>query len=222
MMLSAELQTFAVSTQTALEPHAGFLATHGAAAPDMTSGALRSLNAMLGYVQRRVARSDATATSLLSGIAMRRQSLVLLQADEATRAAAAQARLVRASSTFGAGARARLDALRQASPASARLKLPYLTARAGQTKALLQLEPLCEASSSWREGGCASLREQLAAAKSYFGTTLPREIWTGLARMRTRGVDAGLLDAVQARLDAGDVMGAVRAYDAALRSAEGT
>jgi hypothetical protein len=223
MALSAELQTFAVSTQEALALHADFLATHGAARPDMTSGALRSLNAMLGYVQRRVARSDATATSLLGGVAMRRQALVLLQTDQTTRAAAARARLRRASSTFSEGARARLDALGEASPASARLKLPYLTARAGQTKALLQLEPLCEAtSSSWREGGCASLRAQFAAARSYLTTTLPREIRTGLSAMRARGADAGLLDAAQAKLDAGDVMGAVRVYDAALRSSEGT
>jgi hypothetical protein len=222
MTLSAELQTFAVSTQTALAPHADFLATHGAVSPDMTSGALRSLDAMLGYVQRRVARGDATTTSLLSGIAMRRQALVLLQADQVTRDTAARARLLRASSDFSEGARARAVALRQASPVSARLKLPYLASRCGQLKALLQLEPLCEtSSSSWREGGCASLRERFAAAKSYLATTMPQEIRTGLATMRARGVDAGLLDAAQARLDAGDVAGAVRAYDAAVRSAEG-
>ena len=64
--LAAEIQQFEFASQTAIGPHADFLATHGAALPDMTSSALRSLNAMLGYVQQRVARSDATATSLLS------------------------------------------------------------------------------------------------------------------------------------------------------------
>ena len=108
-------------------------------------------------------------------------------------------------------------------PASATLKLPYLAARIGQLTALLQLQPLCEASSSsWREGGCISLRAQFDAARSSLMTTLPREIRTGLSTMRARGVDARLLDAAQARLDARDVKGAAIAYDAAVRSSEGT
>jgi len=40
--------------------------------------------------------------------------------------------------------------------------------------------------------------------------------------MRAKGGDAGLLDAAQAKLDAGDVKAAAIAYDAAVRSTEGT
>jgi hypothetical protein len=42
------------------------MATHGAATADMTSDALRSINAMLGYVQQRVKRSDALTGAITS------------------------------------------------------------------------------------------------------------------------------------------------------------
>ncbi|XXY46307.1 hypothetical protein WME91_40535 [Sorangium sp. So ce269] len=106
MTLSAELQAFAASFEEEMAPHEEFLATHGAVLPDMTSGALRSLGAMLGYVQRRVSRSDAIATALLGGIATRRQALVVLQADEGSREAIARSRIRRASDVFSEGARA--------------------------------------------------------------------------------------------------------------------
>ncbi|HTN87868.1 MAG TPA: hypothetical protein VL242_29515, partial [Sorangium sp.] len=48
MALAAELQALAVSFEEAIAPHEELLATHGAVVPDMTSGALRSLSAMLG------------------------------------------------------------------------------------------------------------------------------------------------------------------------------
>ncbi|WP_236644351.1 hypothetical protein [Sorangium cellulosum] len=101
MTLSAELQALAVSSGEAIAPHEEVLATHGAVVPDMTSGALRSLSAMLGYAQRRVARSDATATALLGGIALRRQALGVLEGDEGAREAIARSRIKRASEVFG-------------------------------------------------------------------------------------------------------------------------
>ena len=80
MQLAAQIQVFEMSSQTAMAPYEDFMATHGAAAPDMTSDALRSINAMLGYVQQRVKRSDATASTLLAGIAMRTKALEMLAA----------------------------------------------------------------------------------------------------------------------------------------------
>ncbi|WP_437998543.1 hypothetical protein WMF26_50415 [Sorangium sp. So ce185] len=53
-------------------------------------------------------------------------------------------------------------------------------------------------------------------------TGLPKKIASGLAALREKGMAAAALDAVQARLDAGDVKGAAIAYDAAVRGAEGT
>jgi hypothetical protein len=189
----------------------------------MTSGALRSLNAMLGYMQQRVARSDATATSLLNGIAMRRQALVILQGSQAARDTVAQAKLLKASTTFHDAANARVTALGEAPATSARLKLPYLAKRYDQLTTLLQLQPLCDpSSSSWREAGCVSLRPDFKAAATYLNTTLPMLITTGIATMRSKGVDATVLDAAQAKLNAGDVKGAAIAYDAAVRSTEGT
>ncbi|WP_437594623.1 hypothetical protein [Sorangium sp. So ce1000] len=223
MTLSAELRAFAVSFEEAIAPHEEFLATHGAVMPDMTSGALRSLSAMLGYVERRVARSDATATALLGGIAGRRQALELLQADDGTREAIARSRSRKASEVFREGARTRAAALSAAPPVSETLGLPLLAERCGELTAALQMRPLCEAAgSSWREAGCAELRGQFDAAEAELRTGLPRQIAAGLATLREKGMAAAALDVAQARLDAGDVRGAAIAYDAAVRGAEGT
>ncbi|WP_437569031.1 hypothetical protein [Sorangium sp. So ce542] len=223
LTLSAELQALAVSFEEAIAPHREFLATHGAVAPDMTSGALRSLSAMLGYAQRRVARSDATATALIGGIALRRQALHVLQADEGAREAIARSRMERASEVFGEGARARVGALSAAPPVSEKLGLPLLAERCGVLVALVQMRPLCEATgASWREAGCAALRGRFDAAEAELRTGLPRKIAAGLAALREKGMAAAALDRAQARLDAGDVKGAALAYDAAVRGAEGT
>ncbi|WP_437951875.1 hypothetical protein WME98_14655 [Sorangium sp. So ce296] len=223
MTLSAELQALAVSFEEAITPHKEVLATHGAVVPDMTSGALRSLSAMLGYAQRRVARSDATATALIGGIALRRQALEILKADEGARERVARSRLERASEVFGEGARARVEALSAAPPVSEKLGLPLLAERCGVLVALVQMRPLCEtAGASWREAGCAALRGRFDAAEAELRTGLPRKIAAGLAALREKGMVAAALDAVQARLDAGDVKGAAIAYDAAVRGAEGT
>lgn len=80
IQLSAQIQAFETAMGKALAPHEAFFATHGAAMPDMTSSSLRSVHAMLGYVKQRVARSDATATMLLAGCAMRRKALEMLAA----------------------------------------------------------------------------------------------------------------------------------------------
>lgn len=224
MKLSAQIQAFELASEMELAPHKDFLATHGAALPDMTSAALRSLNAMLGYTQQRVARSDATALSLLSGVAMRKLALgMLASAGQSARDTVASARLRKARDAFQAGTSVRLAALAAAPETSSKLKLPYLARRYDELTALLQMQPLCDPSSaSWREQGCTSLRERFSAAEAYRKTTLPALIATDLAAMRAAGADAALLDAAQAKLAAGDIKGAVMLHDAAVHSAEGT
>ena len=189
----------------------------------MSSGALRSLNAMLGYIQQRTTRSDATATSLLNGIAMRRQALVVLDAGQGMGDMVAQAKLLKARAAFDDTSNARVAALLAAPKASTSMKLPYLARRYDQLTAFLQLQPLCDpSSSSWREAGCISLRSNFSAAKTYLETTLPLLITAGLAEMGAKGVEATQLNAVKTRLDAGDVKGAAILYDAAVRGTEGT
>ncbi|WP_438004228.1 hypothetical protein WME89_36180 [Sorangium sp. So ce321] len=223
MALSARIQASVASFEEAIAPHEDFLATHGAVVPDMSSGALRSLNAMLGYVQQRVARSDRTATALLGGVGLRRQALLVLQGDTEARAAIARSRTRKASAVFREAARARAAAVSAAPPMSERLGLPLLAERCGELLALVQVRPLCEAAgSSWREAGCAELRGKFDAAEAELRTGLPRKIAAGLATLREKGMAAALLDAAQARLDAGDVKGAAMAYDAAVRGVEGT
>ncbi|WP_438029275.1 hypothetical protein [Sorangium sp. So ce233] len=223
MTLSAQTQASAISFEESIAPHKEFLATHGAAMPDMSSGALRSLNAMLGYAQQRVARSDRTATALLGGVGLRRQALLAQKGDEGARAAIARARIEKASATFLAGAQARAAVVSAPPPVSERFGLPLLAERCGVLAALVQMRPLCEAAgSSWREAGCAALRGSFDAAAAELTTGVPRKIAAGLATLREKGMATALLDAVQARLDAGDVKGAAIAYDAAVRGAEGT
>ncbi|WP_437319649.1 hypothetical protein [Sorangium sp. So ce385] len=223
MSLSAELGALAFAFEEAIAPHKEVLATHGAAVPDMTSGALRSLSAMLGYVQRRVTRSDATATALLGGVALRRQALRVLGGDDVTREAIARSRIARASEVFRAGVSARAAALSAAPPLSEKLGLPLLAERCGELSALAQMRPLCDTSrGSWREAGCAAVRGSIEAAEVELRAGLPKKIAAGLATLRAKGMAAAALDVAQARLDAGDVKGAAMAYDAAVRGAEGT
>jgi hypothetical protein len=230
MKLSAQIQAFAGASEAALTPHADFLATHGAASPDTSSSALRSLNAMLGYIERRVARSDAVAVSLLQGTSMRAQALFLLgdsssakSAGASSRDQIAQARLLQASTLFADTAQKRVDALAATLPKSKSLALSYLAPRYDQATALLQMEPLCDvSSSSWREAGCVALRKSFSAAEAARKTELPKLLTSGIALMRQKGADAALLDAAQARLDAGDIKGAAILHDAAVRGTEGT
>lgn len=223
MTLSAQLQMFEITSQAAIAPHADFLASHGAVLPDMTSDAQRSLNAMLGYMQQRVTRSDATATSLLNGIAMRAKALAVLDASPSSAVGLAQSQALAAKLAFHADASAQLVALSEAPPSSRKLGLPYLAARYDQLTKILQMRAFCASpSSSWREAGCGALRRSFGTAATDLRTTLPALIATGLSTLRASGVDSRLLDAAQSKLDAGNVKGAALAYDAAVRSTEGT
>jgi hypothetical protein len=223
LTLSAQLQAFEVASQASISPHLDFLATHGAALPDMTSSAMRSLNAMLGYIQQRIARSDATATSLLGGTAARYQALVVLSTGPIMSAKVAQKKFLAASQAFADASTARVLLFSATPPKSAVMSLPYLARRYDVLTAFLQLAPLCDpASSSWREAGCVSLRNHFGAAATEHKTTLPTLIATGIATMSAKGVDAPLLDAAKAKLDSGDIKSAAILYDAAVRATEGT
>ncbi len=221
LKLSAQLQQVELELQKAL-PHDDLLA-HGARSPDMTSAALRSINAMLGYLQGRVKRSDAAATALFANIVLRRQALELLGAPAPARAEAMQAQAAKASEAFEGMAGARLAALEGAKTMNTKLGLPYLARRYDALTALLQLQPLCaKATASWRGAGCAALADKWKAMATEVKTTLPVQIKTGIAVMRDKGVESALLDAAEAKLKAGDVKGAATIHDAALRGAEGT
>lgn len=189
----------------------------------MTSGALRSLDAMLGYVDKRVARSDATAKALIIGVGMRRKALELLAANPLLRAQVAQAKFLGAGALFGDTAKTRIAGIEEAPSMSLKVNLPYLAKRYDTLIGFLQMKPLCDPlSSSWREAGCVSLRNHFDEAGTALKTTLPSQIAADLALMKTKGFDTTLLDLAKAKLDAGDIKGAAVLHDAALRSAEGT
>jgi len=221
LKLSAQLQQVELALQKALP--GDYLLDHGARSPDMTSAALRSINAMLGYLQQRIKRSDAAATALFANIVLRRQALELVGAAPTARAEAMAVRQKEASAAFEVMANARLAALASGKTMNAKLGLPYLARRYDELTALLQLQPFCaKAQASWREIGCLYLGGKFAAMKTELGTTLPGQITTGITVMRDKGVEKALLDAAAAKLKAGDVKGAATIHDAALRGAEGT
>ena len=223
MQLTAEILQFESNSRNALAPHTDFMTAHGARMPDLSSGALRSIHAMLGYTQQRVTRSDATAKSLLLGVNMRRQALHLLaNAPAPLRTTITNDLLAKASTSFATSAQVRVDALATISMSNP-LGLPYLAPRYDEFAAVLQMAPLCNATtSSWRESGCASLRPKFKDASKYLKVTLPAEISQGLTTMRNQCVDPVLIDKVQDKLKAGDIKGAALAHDVLLRSTEGT
>ncbi len=112
MKLAAQIQVFETASQSAIVPYEDFMATHGAAMPDMTSDARRSINAILGYVQQRVKRSDATASTLLAGIAMRKKALEMLAAPPPPPAAKDVIAAVQGRRAFLDAARSKLEARR--------------------------------------------------------------------------------------------------------------
>ncbi|MDI3286348.1 hypothetical protein [Polyangium sp. 15x6] len=222
MKLSAEIIQFEVTSQEALAPHADFMTTHGAANPDMTSEAQRSIHAMLGYIERRIRRSDRAAMALLFGIAMRRQALQLLGESQAVRDTVAEAKIAKAEATFHESAEAQVLAFEEAPPLGVKLSIPYLAKRYDEVTAFLQMRPLCELpSASWREAGCAAMRPHFKTAAMYRATTLPGLIQTGLSTMKAQGVGGMLLDAAAAKLAAGDVKGAAVLHDAACAARRG-
>lgn len=223
MKLAAQILQLETDSRESMAPHSDFMMAHGAPVPDMSSGALRSIQAMLGYAQQRVSRSDATAKSLLQGLAVRRSALQLLtNVSSPVRATMANAMLAKASTSFEQAALVRVDAMASAAHSS-QMGLPYLAQRYDENASLLQMAPLCNGtSSSWREAGCVSLRPKFKDAAKYVKVTLPALISQGLAVMKNQGVDAVMIQKVQQRLNAGDIKGAALAHDELLRSTEGT
>lgn len=201
---AGELDAFEVELRRRLASYTAFTRDHGITAPDMTSSALRSLAAMLTYVQLRTAHSEATANSVLEDLAARRKALELR--DTAHLSALA----LRLSISHLAGLTA----------TSVKLKLPYLADRYDQLSALAQLEPVCEAPSPDAEDtGCAELLPQMTSARSEL-TRIPAAIREGLATMRRSGVDARAIATVEAWLSAGDAKAAALAYDATVRGTD--
>jgi hypothetical protein len=222
MKLTAEILQFDKTTREALLPHETILIENGTRMPDLTSGALRSIHAMLGYAQLRVARSDATGKSLLLGAAMRRNALQLLaNADSPARATIANALLAKAGTTFAQSAQVQVGAIQTVQ--MSKLGVPYLAHRYDEHAALLQMAPLCNAmSSSWRESGCLAMRPKFKDAGIYLKVTLPAEIKQGLTFLKNQGVDPQMIEKVQQKLEKGDIKGAALAHDVLLQSTEGT
>ncbi|MDC3960052.1 hypothetical protein [Polyangium jinanense] len=169
--LSAEIQQFELTSEEAIAPHTEFMAAHAASMPDMTSGAERSINAMLGYVEQRVKRSDKTATSLVTGLVLRRHALALLGAGPDAGEDAMASRSAQASAAFQADTGALLAQLDEAGATENALGSPDAAKRRRTLKTLLQLKPLCtEGSSSFREAACKPLRQRFAAMAAELDT----------------------------------------------------
>ncbi len=223
LKLAADIQQVDLAAEEALALHAEFMAARATANPDMSSAALRSIHAMLGYTDARVRRSDAAATSLFLGASTRREALLLLQnASEPVRQEIVQARLVKASSIFESLAKSLFAGNDDSTSSSVDPGLPYLARRYDKLTAMVQMQPLCDpATSGWREAGCAKIRDPFKAnATTTELGAMPAKIEAGLSGMRDRGVDTAAIDAVKRKLNSGDVKGAALAHDALLRRLE--
>ena len=223
MRLRALIAAEAARYQAQLAPYADYLARTGTRRPDLTSGATRSLDNMVAYVQGRRDRNDALATQLLDQLSLRRQALIQVATSQATQATTAQAELLAASGAFLDNATQKTTTLWAAPAKSTKLKLPYLAARYDAFTAFMQLQSLCATgvTGTWRESGCNALNQQFPSAQTYLQKTIPGLIKIGVMLMSGKGPSAATLSDITAKLNAGNVKGAAVAYDEAVQVSDG-
>jgi hypothetical protein len=206
-----------------LAPYAEASARIGLRTPDLWSAGIQSLDGMVAYAQTRRRRNNELATRLLDELAQRRQALVLVATDLATRDTKAKAALLAASKTFLDSATAQTAALWKLPPTSTKLQLPFLAAQFDQFTQFMQLQSLCSvgAKTTWRESGCNALGQQFSRAQTYLTKTIPGQIKLGLLQLPAAGVSPAVIQGIRAKLTAGDVKAAALAYDAALQTTDG-
>lgn len=222
--LRATFAAIGVTYRAQLAPYLDHLARTGANRPDLTSEPMRSLDNMVAYVETRTERNNALAARLLDELSARRQVLIQVAADDATRDTIAQAKLLQATRAFLDMATGQTTALWAAPMKSTKLGLPFLAARYDSFTSFMQLQALCSTgvAGTWRETGCNALNQQFPSAQTYLQKTLPGQIKLGVILMNGKGPSAAALADITNKLNAGTVKAAAAAYDEALRVSDGT
>ncbi|QQR45749.1 hypothetical protein JKA73_06355 [Myxococcus xanthus] len=205
---------------------AAFIAQRGLHMGDLVDGELEMLGGMRGYCETRRRKVLTTVDRLLEGMKQRRDALIGLESNEATRQALADAAFLSASQRFLDGVTARSTQLWQVAPKSSALKLSFLSEKFDQMESYLQFEPACAPPTagqrSWRETGCVAMRRDFSRVRTWMSSTLPGTLRLNVAMMRNAGtVPAALLAEVEAKLAAGQLKAAASVHDAALRVSDG-
>lgn len=189
---------------------------------DLVGRAYRSLGNVLAYVSTRCTAFDAGVAKVRAGLRARREALIALAADQATRDTFAKANFATASKNYLDEANARVAVLWANGETSPTLKYPLYAAKVDLYEKFLQLEGACStaalAASSWMSAGCTAMQPSFARVRSWFADTLPGTLRMRVLLLRRKGADARLLADVETQLTAGKLKAAAVAHDAALRA----
>ncbi|MFB1484142.1 hypothetical protein [Corallococcus sp. RDP092CA] len=209
-----------------LTPHREFIQKHGLQLGDLVVGERKMMEGIEGYCEARIHKTLTTVDRLLEGMKQRRDALIALEANQATRQALADEAFLTASQRFLSDVSTRSTQLWQLAPKSTVLKLSFLSEKFDQMESYLQFEPACEppaaGTRSWREAGCTAMRRDFARAKTWRTSTLPGTLRLNVAMMRQAGnVPAAMLAEVETLTTAGQLKAATTVHDAALRVSDG-
>ncbi|WP_342379108.1 hypothetical protein NVS55_06765 [Myxococcus stipitatus] len=211
---------------TSLQRDKAFIAQRGLLMGDLVDGELEMLGGIAGYSDSRRRKVLTAVDRLLEGMKQRRDALIGLEADAATRQSLADAAFLTASQRFLDDVTARSTQLWKVAPKSTVLKLTFLSEKFDQMESYLQFEPACAPPAagqrSWRETGCVAMRRDFSRVRTWMTSTLPGTLRLNVAMMRNAGtVPAALLLEVEAKLAAGQLKDAATVHDAALRKSDG-
>jgi hypothetical protein len=191
---------------------------------DLVSTGARTLGNMAAYAQARDVRMSVVVADLIRGCSMRRESLLLAQADAATRQSVADAAFLAESAQFLDHTNQRVAKLLGAWPKSPRLQLPLYSAQYDEFTDFLQQEPMCQQVSStnaaWMQTGCNAYAVNFDRARLFL-SSLPNSIRLYAVTLQSNGAPAALITRLQGELAAGKVREAVSTYDAAVRAVDG-
>ncbi|WP_244227405.1 hypothetical protein [Corallococcus aberystwythensis] len=209
-----------------LVPQRELIATRGLRMGDLVVGERKMVEGIEGYCEARKRKTLTTLERLLEGMKQRREALIALEADQATRQALADEAFLTASQRFLSDVTPRSTQLWQVAPKSTVLKLSFLSEKFDQMESYLQFEPACAppaaGTRSWREAGCVAMRRDFSRVRSWRTSTLPGTLRLNVAMMRQAGsVPAALLAEVEALTAAGQLKAAATVHDAALRVSDG-
>ena len=189
--------------------------------PDFVATAARSLDNMIAYCEQRRNVSNEIARKISDGITARRDALIALKADDATRATISDAKTLRASAVFLSEITARVSTLWGLPQNSTKQKLPFLAQRYEEADAFVSFAPICAPPVvGWREAGCNLFNRHMVGARTYLLTSLPAIARMGLQQLEAAGIANTLLLDAQAKLLSGDMKGAMLSYDEAVRASD--
>ncbi|AFE04955.1 hypothetical protein COCOR_02976 [Corallococcus coralloides DSM 2259] len=209
-----------------LVPHREFIQKRGLLMGDLVVGERKMVEGIEGYCEARKRKTLTTVERLVEGMKQRREALIALEADQATRQALADEAFLTASQRFLSDVTTRSTQLWQVAPKSTVLKLSFLSEKFDQMESYLQFEPACAppaaGARSWREAGCIAMRRDFSRVRSWRTSTLPGTLRLNVAMMRQAGsVPAAMLAEVETLTTAGQFKAAATVHDAALRVSDG-